>query len=43
MFGSPTDVPEWEKNSAGFNTCAFAMHGIQIVGKQTLKSEFNVF
>lgn len=29
-LGSPTDVPYWEKNSAGFNNCAFAMHGIQV-------------
>lgn len=30
---SPTDVPYWEKNSAGFNNCAFAMHGIQVSWK----------
>lgn len=29
-LGSPTDVPYWERNSAGFNNCAFAMHGIQV-------------
>lgn len=32
-LGSPTDVPYWEKNSAGFNNCAFAMHGIQVSWK----------
>lgn len=29
-LGSSTDVPYWEKNSAGVNNCAFAMHGIQV-------------
>lgn len=32
-LGSPTDVPYWEKNSAGSNNCAFAMHGIQVSWK----------
>ena len=32
-LGSPTDVPCWEKNSAGSNNCASAMHGIQVSWK----------
>lgn len=39
-LGCSTGVPYYEKSSAGFNSCAFAMHDIQVCWKRTLQCEF---
>lgn len=42
-LGSPTDVPYWEKSSAGFNNCfCYAWYPSQLEGRLCYLFEFRV-